>query len=132
MDPVAFVEENKFAEPFSRSSARGRSTRSTCPPTRSATIIHDLNRPIPDDLRGRFGLVYDGGTLEHIFHISQALKNCMEMVRVGGHFAQCTVANNFTGHGFWQVSPELIFPPFSARMAIRSTRSCSPSSPRGA
>ena len=33
----------------------------------------------------------------------------MQMVRVGGHFMQLTVANNFMGHGFWQLSPELIY-----------------------
>jgi hypothetical protein len=79
-----------------------------------ASIIHDMNSPIPDDLRGRYSVVYDGGTLEHVFNIPQALKNCMEMVRVGGHFMQVHAANNFMGHGFWQFSPELIFRAFSA------------------
>ena len=79
-----------------------------------ATIIHDLNLPISADLRGRYSVVYDGGTLEHVFNVPQALKNCMEMVRVGGHFLQVNVANNFMGHGFWQFSPDLIFRAFSA------------------
>lgn len=74
-----------------------------------ATIIHDLNYPIPSDLRNKIGVVYDGGTMEHVFNLPQAYKNAMEMVRVGGWFAQCTVANNYVGHGFWQVSPETIF-----------------------
>lgn len=74
-----------------------------------ATIIHDLNYPIPPELRNRFGVVYDGGTMEHVFNLPKAYKNVMEMVRVGGWFAQCAVANNFVGHGFWQVSPETIF-----------------------
>jgi hypothetical protein len=37
----------------------------------------------------------------------------MEMLRVGGHFIQVNIANNFLGHGFWQFSPELIFRVFS-------------------
>jgi hypothetical protein len=37
----------------------------------------------------------------------------MEMVKVGGHFMQITVANNFIGHGFYQFSPEVIFRVFS-------------------
>jgi hypothetical protein len=37
----------------------------------------------------------------------------MEMVRVGGHFIQVNVANNYMGHGFWQFSPELIYRIFS-------------------
>jgi hypothetical protein len=79
-----------------------------------ATHIHDMNQPLPDSLRGRFSVVYDGGTLEHIFHFVQALKNCMQMVEVGGHFVQVNNANNFMGHGFWQISPELIYRVFDA------------------
>jgi hypothetical protein len=37
----------------------------------------------------------------------------MEMVAVGGHFTQASNANNFMGHGFWQISPELIYRVFS-------------------
>jgi hypothetical protein len=78
-------------------------------PFEGATHIHDLNLPIPRSLHQQFSVVYDGGTLEHIFNIPQAFKNCMEMVRVGGHFLQANNANNFMGHGFWQLSPELIY-----------------------
>ena len=31
------------------------------------------------------------------------------MVAVGGHFTQVSIANNFMGHGFWQIGPELIY-----------------------
>ncbi len=58
--------------------------------------------------------MYDGGTLEHVFNYPQAIRNCMEMVRVGGHFLQVTNANNYMGHGFYQYSPELIYGIFSA------------------
>jgi hypothetical protein len=78
-----------------------------------ASFVSDLNAPCPDSLKNRFSLVHDGGTLEHVFNISQAYKNCMEMVRVGGSFIQITAANNFMGHGFWQISPETIFRIFS-------------------
>src|SRR5262245_36467157 len=50
-----------------------------------ASFVHDLNRPIGPELRERFDTVYDGGTLEHVFHFPTALKNTMEMVRVGGN-----------------------------------------------
>ena len=79
-----------------------------------ATILHDLNSPLPGELKGRFSVVYDGGTLEHVFNVPEALKSCMEMVRVGGHFMQVNIANNFMGHGFWQFSPELLFRVFSS------------------
>jgi hypothetical protein len=74
-----------------------------------ATHVHDLNLPVPSEWHKQFSCVYDGGTIEHVFNCPQAFKNCMEMVRVGGHFLQVNIANNFSGHGFWQFSPELIF-----------------------
>jgi hypothetical protein len=78
-----------------------------------ATVLHDLNRPIGAELRQRYDVVYDGGTLEHIFNVPTALKNCMEMVRVGGSFFCHTGTNNLCGHGFYQFSPELFFRAFS-------------------
>lgn len=74
-----------------------------------ANILHDLNQPIPKELEGRFDLVYDGGALEHIFNIPVALKNMMEMVEPGGCLIANVVANNYFGHGFYQLSPEFFF-----------------------
>ena len=51
----------------------------------------------------------DSGSLEHVFNISQALRNCLEMVESGGHFISIGPANNAMGHGFYQFSPELYF-----------------------
>src|SRR5262249_26462815 len=78
-----------------------------------ASVIHDINLPIPDELKGRFSVVIDGGTLEHVFNFPQALKNAMEMVAVHGHFLAVTPSNNWMGHGFYQFSPELFFRAFS-------------------
>lgn len=77
------------------------------------TQIHDFNQPLPMSLMNQFSVVYDGGSLEHVFNIPQAFKNGMEMVRVGGHFIQVNEANNYMGHGFWQFCPELIYRIFS-------------------
>ena len=78
-------------------------------PAEKPTILHDLNEPVPAELRNRFDIVLDAGTLEHVFNIPQALFNCMGMVRVGGKLIIETVANNYMGHGFYQFSPELFF-----------------------
>ncbi len=72
-------------------------------------IVHDLNEPVDVALHGRFDLVLDGGTLEHVFNVPVALRNCMEMVKPGGRLILVTPANNFCGHGFYQFSPELFF-----------------------
>ena len=78
-----------------------------------ATIVYDLNEPIPEYLKSSFSCVFDGGSTEHIFNFPQAIKNCMEMVAVGGHLVGVAGANNFTGHGFYQFSPELYYRIFS-------------------
>jgi SAM-dependent methyltransferase len=78
-----------------------------------ATFVHDLNRPIPMELKERFDVVYDGGTLEHVFNFPEALRNCMAMTRPGGHLFLDTPGNNWFGHGFYQFSPELFYRAFS-------------------
>ena len=74
-----------------------------------SSLVHDMNLPIPTGLHQQYDCVVDGGTLEHIFAFPTAIRNCMEMVRVGGHLLLMTPANNFFGHGFYQFSPELFF-----------------------
>jgi len=71
------------------------------------THLHDMNREVPLAVRGQYTTVLDGGSLEHVFNFPMAIKNCMEMVSVGGHYIGITPANNFMGHGFYQFSPEL-------------------------
>ena len=78
-----------------------------------ATIIHDLNNPIPAELKNKYTAIVDSGTIEHVFNFPQAIKNCMEMLSVGGHYIGITPVNNMMGHGFYQFSPELYFNIFS-------------------
>lgn len=78
-------------------------------PYEGADIIHDLNQPIPDSLANRYDLVWDGGTLEHVFNFPMAMQNVMRMAKVGGHVFLELPANNLCGHGFYQFSPELFF-----------------------
>ena len=78
-----------------------------------ASHVHDFNTPIDATFSNRFSAVIDAGTLEHIFNFPVAIKSCMEMVEVGGHFIGITPANNWTGHGFYQFSPDLFFRIFS-------------------
>jgi hypothetical protein len=74
-----------------------------------AQIIHDMNRPIPDSLVSCFDVVFDGGTLEHVFDFPTAIRNAGQMVVPKGLFISVTMANNFSGHGFYQFSPELYY-----------------------
>jgi hypothetical protein len=74
-----------------------------------ATIVADLNRAIPPDLNEKYDVVFDGGSLEHVFNVPQALANVMSMPKVGGSLIIHTMANNCFGHGFYQFSPELFY-----------------------
>jgi hypothetical protein len=112
-EKTSAILQGQFAEPlFALLGARQVSSVDASDYER-ATEIHDFNQPLPASLTNRFSVVHDGGTIEHVFNIPQAFKNCMEMVRVGGHFIQVNEANNYMGHGFWQSCPELIYRIFS-------------------
>jgi hypothetical protein len=84
-----------------------------------ATIIADFNRPLPQDLRRRFSVVFDGGTLEHVFDIAMALRSCLDLVELGGHYIASSPANNWPGHAFYQFSPELAFRTLSSETGFR-------------
>lgn len=88
----------------------------------NAAVVHDFNLPIGDEFKGRFSTVLDGGTLEHVFNFPTAIKNCMEMVREGGHYLSITPTNNHLGHGFYQFSPELFFRVFSLQNGFELQR----------
>jgi hypothetical protein len=74
-----------------------------------ADLLYDLNQPIPCELKGRFDVVIEAGSLEHVFNFPIAIANLMQMTKVGGTIFASTVSNNLCGHGFYQFSPELIF-----------------------
>jgi hypothetical protein len=79
----------------------------------AATYIHDFNYSIPERFHENYSAVIDGGSLEHVFNFPTAIRSCMEMIQIGGHYIGFTPANNFFGHGFYQFSPELFFNVFS-------------------
>jgi hypothetical protein len=102
-------EAGKISDPLFRELGAERVDSLDASDFEGATVIHDLNTPLPDPLAGRYSLVYDGGTLEHVFNVPVALANYMRMPRVGGHLLLALPANNEMGHGFYQFSPELFF-----------------------
>lgn len=108
-----FHHDNRYAERFLGYLGAKQIEAMDVSDYEKATIIHDMNQPIPDAYKSSFSLVIDSGSLEHVFNFPQAIKNCMEMVIEGGHFITITPANNFLGHGFYQFSPELFYRVFS-------------------
>ena len=73
-----------------------------------AAIVHDMNELVAAEHHATFDTVIDGGTLEHVFNFPNAIRNCMEMVKPGGQLVLMTPWHNYSGHGFYQFSPELI------------------------
>jgi hypothetical protein len=85
-----------------------------------ATILHDLNDPLPKEYRKSFSTVIDSGTLEHIFDFPTAIESCLDAVEIGGHFvAMGSPVTNYSGHGFYQFTPELWYRVLSKQNGFR-------------
>ena len=80
------VAENGFAENFLRILGTKDAQSMDASDYEQATIVHDLNQPVPSQLHQKFDAVIDGGTLEHVFNFPVAIRNAMEMTKVGGGF----------------------------------------------
>ena len=87
----------------------------------NASIIHDMNVVIADELQNKFDTVIDCGCSEHIYNVAEALKNYSYMCKPGGQIIHILPANNFCGHGFWQFSPELFFSLYSKKNGYDDT-----------
>jgi hypothetical protein len=73
-----------------------------------ADIIHDLNiSEPPQNSKDKYDLVLDGGTLEHVFHIPNALSCISSMVKTGGRIIHISPMSNCADHGFYSFSPTL-------------------------
>ena len=73
--------------------------------SRGCERIVDLNCP---QALGEYDLVIDAGTIEHCFHIGQALNNAAGAVKAGGrifHSPPMSMGN----HGFYNLNPTLFF-----------------------
>src|SRR6266446_4812352 len=101
--------DHVYAEPLFRALGAKEIVSLDASAYQGSSFEHDMNLPIADKWKEQFDVVYDGGSIEHVFNAPIALKNCMEMVKTGGHLFIHTTANNCFGHGFYQFSPEFFF-----------------------
>jgi hypothetical protein len=115
-------EEKGYCEPFLKFAGAGDISSMDVSPYENATILHDMNQPLPSEWNEKFTLVFDGGSLEHVFQYPTALSNCMRAVQAGGHLLTITPANNLMGHGFYQFSPELFYRVLSPENGFEMTR----------
>jgi hypothetical protein len=77
---------------------------------RGCERVVDLNEP--HDL-GRFDLVIDPGTSEHVFNIGQSFQNLSNAVKVGGVISQALPMSMFN-HGYWNVNPVAVLDWYAA------------------
>jgi hypothetical protein len=109
-----FTANNGYAEEYFRTVGAKEIHSFDNSDYEGATHVHDLNQDIPEQYKKQYNVVLDSGSLEHVFNFPTAIKNCMEMVQVGGYYLAITPANNLMGHGFYQFSPELFYSIFNA------------------
>ncbi len=73
-----------------------------------ADIQFDLNAEAPPEAQmSRFDAIIDHGTLEHVFHVPNALRNLYLMLRTGGRMIHSAPSGNFFDHGFYMLQPTL-------------------------
>jgi len=69
-------------------------------------IVFDLNNEkMPENLVGQYDFIFDGGTMEHIFHLPNVLSNLHRMLKDGGRIMHFAAASNNVEHGFFSFSP---------------------------
>lgn len=78
----------------------------------NATIIHNLNNPIPSNFK-KYDFIFDGGTTEHIFNTAQVCENIINLLEIDGIYCSVVPNNNFSGHGIYQFSPEFFLSAYS-------------------
>lgn len=105
----ALAKELWLADPLFRMLGANEIVAIDASPYEGADLVWDLNKAIPPDLHARFDVVFDGGSLEHIFRAPVAIESYMKLVRIGGHLLLNSPANNYCGHGLYQFSPEFFF-----------------------
>ena len=80
-----------------------------CSEYERAEYTLDLNQPVPLHLHEQYGVVFDCGTMEHVFDIRSTLQNVDRLVRPEGRVIHVTQGSNWLDHGYYQFSPVLFY-----------------------
>lgn len=86
----------------------------------NATILHDLNQPIPEELKEKFDYLIDGGVLDHLINIGTAMENMGSMLKLGGRIFGWDVSTNCTVGSYCVFTPAFFFDWF----AINNYENC--------
>jgi hypothetical protein len=122
LNRIFYAESRPYAEPLFEYFGAKTVDSIDISDYENATIIQDMCAQIDGKLKNKYTCVWDGGALEHIFHYTTAIRNCMELAQTGGHLILETPGNNWFGHGFYQFSPELFFSLLDKQNGFAGTR----------
>jgi hypothetical protein len=80
-----------------------------------AEYIFDMNESVlSDELKERFDVLINHGTMEHVFHVPNFLANTFKMLKVNGRIIHIAPGSNFLDHGFYSFSPTFFVDYYSA------------------
>ena len=66
-------------------------------PYEGAEIVHDLNRPLPDNFKEIADFIVDGSTLDNVFDPAMTLRNFAQLLRPGGRLLAINTLNTRDG-----------------------------------
>jgi hypothetical protein len=67
----------------------------------------DLNEPLPPEIPRGWGVIYNGGTLEHCFNIGQGFRSVHDLLAVGGIALHWMGYTGDLEHGFYNIQAGL-------------------------
>ena len=73
-----------------------------------ARLCLDLGKPIPKELYCKADILYDGGVIEHIPNIFQAMSNAMLLLKKDGILVQAVPVASFSGGTYYNIEPLLL------------------------
>jgi SAM-dependent methyltransferase len=77
----------------------------------SPTLSHDLNEPLPNSLSGRFDLIADFGTGEHVFRFDNVLASVAAAAKAGGVIIHSLPlpCPHWAQHGYYCFNPDVLW-----------------------
>lgn len=75
----------------------------------NASMIHNLNDPIPKEWENKFDFIIDGSTFDHLVDLKTALANVVKLLKPGGRVFQCNTASNYANAGYLCFSADYFY-----------------------
>lgn len=75
-------------------------------PYENASIIHDMNKPIPKKFHGIADFIFEGSSIDNIFNPAQAMMNIDLMLKPGGRLFMVNAGNIVPGDTFVALGEE--------------------------